>query len=158
METRAPLLPPPDITITREDVRALPTHDWRDTYLPEPTEGRTWHLVRMAAPSRELLVWVELPSGLPLAARCTHMQLHDYAHSARHLSPVEGDVAERAYLWQIAHATDVALTNMATDADMDAAAAVASPAPRSTFGDTVRQAADIARAMRAALERSAGRA
>jgi len=101
--TTAP--PPPDVTITREDIRALPALDWCDTRrLPEPAEGSTWHLVRMdpILPRRVgQLAWVELPAGLSLAARCDRVELNAQADT-HFLSPVEAAIAERAVAWSMA--------------------------------------------------------
>lgn len=161
METRAPLSPPPDITITREDVRALPVLDWSSTARPpEPGEGRTWHLERMDTidpadragnPQVGRLAWVELPAGLPFAARRDRSGL-DF-HGARHLTPAEAAVAERAFVWQTSIASDAAIADMVTDADL----AEMAPASRAQLADTARRAAEL-RAELDALEGRAGRA
>lgn len=161
METRAPLPPPPDITITREDVRALPVLVFSDlTRPPEPAEGHTWHLERIdtidaadraGTPQVGRLAWVELPAGLPLAARRDRAGL-DF-HGARHLTRAESATAERAFLWQTALASDAALADMVTDADL----AEMAPVSRAQVADVARRAAEL-RAELAALEGRAGRA
>ncbi len=161
METRAPLPPPPDITITREDVRALPVLDWTSTSRPpEPGEGRTWHLERVDTidpadregnPLVGRLAWVELPAGLAFAQRRDRSGL-DF-HGARHLTPAEAATAERAFLWRTALASDAALADMVTDADL----ADMAPASRAQLVDVAQRAAEL-RAELAALEGRAAKA
>ena len=156
METRAPLPPPPDITITREDVRALPLLGVAHACPPEPDNGKSWHLATSSievgpGDRRACLRWVELPAGLPLAARRDRSGL-DF-HGARYLTPTEAAVAERAFVWQTSIASDAALADMVTDADL----AEMAPASRVQVADVARRAAEL-RAELAVLEGRAGRA
>lgn len=93
--TRKPLPPPPDITITREDVFALPHNGG-----PVPDEGRVWTLARGP---RDELRWIERwsPEGW------------------RYLTEREATAAERVFLWRNALASDAALADMVTDAEID---------------------------------------
>lgn len=156
METRAPLPPPPDITITREDVRALPLAGVAHGRPPEPDAGKSWHLATSSievAPGdrRACLRWVELPAGVPFAAQRDRSGL-DF-HGARYLTPEEAAAAERAFVWQTSIASDAAIADMVTDADL----AEMAPASRAQLADTARRAAEL-RAELAALEGRAGSA
>jgi len=156
METRAPLPPPPDITITREDVRALPLSGAAYSRPFEPAVGKSWHLATSSievgpGDRRACLRWVELPAGLPLAARRDRSGL-DF-HGARYLTAAEAAVAERAFVWQTSIASDAALADMVTDADLTEMA----PASRVQLVDVAHRLAEL-RAELAALEGRAAKA
>ena len=88
METLAPL--PPDITITREDVHALPRGPY-DVDI-SPAAGQPWTLARR---ENGRICWVD--------------------DMGRALTPNEYGVAERAFLWRTALASDAALCDIAED-------------------------------------------
>lgn len=120
--TRTPLPPPPDICITREDVHALPLLHQRER--PEqPAAGKAWYLVRFGPEDvgtetwlTGRLVWVEMPAGLALESRTvdTAQRVGGAA-----VTREEAAIAERAFLWRSALASDAALADMVTDAELD---------------------------------------
>lgn len=109
-----PLPLPPDITVTREDVRALPL---RTTISPpSPPIGRMWCVVSIPGGWRR---WGEVPIGTPVEDRVTP------AGGATQIAPVtalEAETAERAFLWQTALASDAALADIGADPHVPRAA------------------------------------
>ncbi len=96
----------PDITITREDVLALPVRNNGDL-LAVPKEGRAWYVVPYGAGR---LAWSDMPAGLAFAQRRDEQGVA--FHGGRHLEAPEADAAERAFLWRTALASDAALADM----------------------------------------------
>lgn len=84
---------PPDITVTRADVLALPM-----TGSPTPDDGRAWTLTRR--PEGELR-WIE--------------RWGDEVGQWRFLTHLEAAAAERVFFWQTALASDAALTDIGND-------------------------------------------
>ena len=94
-------LPPPNITVTRADVHALPTFAG-EFVAPGPDEGTVWTLAQAVPTGRP--VWVAVSATTP-----------GDLTGCRFLSRQEASVAERAFLWQTALASDAALGDIGRD-------------------------------------------
>ena len=92
---------PPDITVTRADVLALPSAAGSGIICLD--EGRVWKLWRMGTGR---VVWMEVPEGTAGA---------DVYACGVYLSQEGAAVAERAFLWQTALASDAALADIGND-------------------------------------------
>lgn len=123
--------PVPNITVTRADVHALPTFAG-EFVAPGPDEGTVWTLAQALPTGRP--VWVAVSTNAP----------GDTA-GGRFLSRQEANVAERAFLWQTALASDAALVDIGreptTVAEMVQDAAVS----RSMMSATPEQVAEAIR-------------
>lgn len=114
--------PPPDITVTRADVLALPTFAG-EFVAPGPDEGTVWTLAR-ASSGRP--VWVVTSTSPAVPA------------GGRFLSQQEAAVAERAFLWQTALASDAALADIAAEPRSVGALCYECGVPDSTHPPTPR--------------------
>jgi len=100
----------PDITVTRDDVLALPLRMNLVFRSAEPRDGHVWSLVQLTANLARApwqigrLTWVEHPEAEPTSCP-----------NARILREDECDIAERAFLWQTAIASDAALSDIGRD-------------------------------------------
>ena len=102
--------PAPSITVTRDDVLALPLRCAASKFRPlEPRGGHVWSLHRMTVDAVhawqvDRLTWVEHPEGEPTSGI-----------NARYLSAEESEVAERTVQWQNILACSAAFDDIAAD-------------------------------------------
>lgn len=141
---------PPDITVTRADVLALPLT--RSAVMPDP--DRVWR-VRVACHGVAHLQWGEFFAGPD-------------GPYVRLLTDVEIAVAERVFFWQTALASDAALADIGNDPAPSAPPALSVPLEIASsitgnITEIVRRevaaalTAEAAKAQRALLERTMGR-
>jgi hypothetical protein len=138
--TSAPSLPPPpDIVVTREDVLALPLTDLSEGEPLAPPLGHVWRLVRCEQ-TEEPLRWPiyqgresdeMFAERLQAVGTRPHMKYHagrpvwvqttsgwtstEKVSRCAVLSSDRATLAERAFLWQTAIASDAALTDIRAD-------------------------------------------
>jgi hypothetical protein len=121
--------PPPDITVTRDDVLALPL----TAAALMPDEGREWCVIRVRD---GFLRWAEFFGSVAQADRVWPPPAS--ARYARLLTDAETFAAERVWHWQVSLASDAALADIAAEPRSVGALCYECGVPDSTHPPTPR--------------------